>query len=72
MLEKFYFESFLIAFSALIGALFSYVFGWAIEKSGMNGIRKFIFLIIMFILTIVLVALVLFSVIYAIGLTSAN
>lgn len=72
MLEKFYFESFLIAFSALIGALFSYVFGWTIEKSGMNGIRKFIFLIIMFILTIILVALVLFSIIYAIGLTSAN
>ncbi|MCK9544607.1 MAG: hypothetical protein M0R03_21510 [Novosphingobium sp.] len=68
MLEKFYFESFLIAFSALIGALFSYVFSWAIERSGMDKPRKIVFLIVTFFITILIVGLVLWAVISFIGL----
>lgn len=68
MLEKFYFETFLITFSALIGALFSYLLGWIIKESKMNGTRKFIFIIFMFLATIFVVGLVLFLVISFIGL----
>lgn len=68
MLEKFYFESFLIAFSAFIGALFSYIFNWAIEKSGMDRTRKIVFLIASLFVTILAVGLVLWLVISFIGI----
>ncbi len=68
MLEIFYFETFLIAFSALIGALFSYLLGWIIKESKLDGTRKFIFIIIMFLATIIVVGIVLFIVIFLIGL----
>lgn len=72
MLEKFYFESFLIAFSAFIGAFLSYLVYWTIEKSNMDGSRKLIFLVVMFILTILLVTAILFGFIYLIGLLHRN
>jgi hypothetical protein len=67
MLEKFYFECFLIAFSALIGALFSCLFGWTIKESKMDRTRKFVFIGALFLLTIFVVGLVLFLVISLIG-----
>lgn len=67
MLEKFYFETFLIAFSAFIGAFVSYFIGWTIERSKINNQRKIIFLLSLFIFTMLVSALVLFLVIYLIG-----
>jgi len=68
MLEKFYFESFLIAFSAFIGAFLSYFVYWIMEKSNLNFSRKLIYLILIFILTLLLIIIILFGVIYLIGL----
>ena len=70
MLEKFYFESFLIAFSALVGALFSYLFGWTIDKSGLDKTRKLVFVISMFVVTLIFVGIILGVIIYFIGLSN--
>lgn len=67
MLEKFYFETFLIVFSAFVGALISSLFTWTINKSGLDKTRKIVFLISMFVITLILVAVILGFVIYFIG-----
>ena len=68
MLEKFYFESFLIAFSALVGAIFSYVFIKIIEVSGMSVQMKIFILAILFLITIALIMLILWGVISLLGI----
>jgi len=68
MLEKFYFETFLIAFSAFVGALVSSLINWTIHKSGLDKKRKIVFVISIFIITLILVGIILFFVIYLIGI----
>ncbi len=69
MLEKFYFETFLIVFSAFTGALVSSLFSWTINKSGLDKTRKIVFLVSMFVITLILVAIILGIIIYFIGLS---
>ena len=67
MLEKFYFEIFLIAFSALIGAIFSFAFNWLITKSGLDPTRKLVAIISLFFIMIIAIGIVLWLLISIIG-----
>jgi len=70
MLEKFYFESFLISFSAFCGAIISYFLNWIIDKSKMSLVRKIIVLIVILFFSILSILFILFVIIYIIGLSS--
>jgi len=64
MLEKFYFEIFLIAFSALI---VSFAFNWLITKSGLDPTRKLVAIISLFFIMIIAIGIVLWLLISIIG-----